>query len=127
MFCGLKGTTRTPRFANSRQSPATISDLPTCDPVPWIISAGTRTATLELDTLLRLHARAKWVLQHLHLGDEVGDLDQLVGSVASGNDDMHMIRPLRLQELEDLGNRQILIPEHNVQLVEHHHIMLAAN
>ena len=30
----------------------------------------------KLDPLLRLHARAERMLDHLHLGDEVGDLDQ---------------------------------------------------
>ena len=40
MFCGLNGRTASPRRASARHSPATISDLPTCEPVPWIISAG---------------------------------------------------------------------------------------
>ena len=34
MFCGLNGRTFSPRAANARQSPATISDLPTSEPVP---------------------------------------------------------------------------------------------
>src|SRR4051794_4377719 len=42
MFCGLNGATLTPRSAKARQRPATISDLPTLDPVPWTMTAGTR-------------------------------------------------------------------------------------
>ena len=34
MFCGLNGRTRSPRRAKARHKPATISDLPTSDPVP---------------------------------------------------------------------------------------------
>ncbi len=39
MFCGLNGATEIPRRSAARQSPATSSDLPTLDPVPWIITA----------------------------------------------------------------------------------------
>ena len=39
MFCGLKGATRRPFRAKARQRPATIIDLPTFEPAPWIISA----------------------------------------------------------------------------------------
>ena len=35
MFCGLNGRTRRPRSAKARARPATISDLPTSEPVPW--------------------------------------------------------------------------------------------
>ncbi len=34
MFCGLNGSTLSPRLVKARASPATISDLPTSDPVP---------------------------------------------------------------------------------------------
>jgi hypothetical protein len=34
MFCGLNGRTLRPRSANARAKAATISDLPTSDPVP---------------------------------------------------------------------------------------------
>src|SRR5690606_2544309 len=37
MFCGLKGAAERPRLAKARQSPATISDLPTSEPVPMNI------------------------------------------------------------------------------------------
>ena len=39
MFCGLKGATANPRITQARQSPTTRSDLPTSEPVPWIIRA----------------------------------------------------------------------------------------
>jgi hypothetical protein len=39
MFCGLKGMTFRPRATSARVSPATISDLPTSEPVPWNMSA----------------------------------------------------------------------------------------
>src|SRR5258708_24787041 len=42
MFCGLNGLTWRPRRLKARARPATRSDLPTSEPVPWIISAGTR-------------------------------------------------------------------------------------
>ena len=34
MFCGLNGRTLSPRLVKARAKPATISDLPTSDPVP---------------------------------------------------------------------------------------------
>jgi hypothetical protein len=40
MFCGLKGATLIPRRRAARHSPATKSDFPTFEPVPWIIKAG---------------------------------------------------------------------------------------
>ncbi len=39
MFCGLNGATDRPRARAARHSPATSIDLPTFEPVPWIISA----------------------------------------------------------------------------------------
>ena len=44
MFCGLNGRTLRPRSVKARASPATMSDLPTSEPVPWNISA--RAGTL---------------------------------------------------------------------------------
>ncbi len=39
MFCGLNGRTRRPRRVKARARPATIIDLPTSEPVPWIMRA----------------------------------------------------------------------------------------
>src|SRR5450631_4365870 len=70
MFCGLNGRTFSPRLANARARPATISDLPTSEPVPWNMS--TRAAmSSELDAGLRLHAGGKMVLHQRHLGHQV--------------------------------------------------------
>ena len=46
MFCGLKGRTFRPLRAKTRHRPATRSDLPTLEPVPWIIRARIRTRRL---------------------------------------------------------------------------------
>src|SRR5438034_6422625 len=64
MFCGLNGRTRSPRRVKTRASPATISDLPTSEPVPWIMMARavTRILASELDALLRLHAGGEVML-----------------------------------------------------------------
>ena len=48
MFCGLNGATRMPlRFA-ARQSPATTTDFPASDAVPWIINARALTANASI-------------------------------------------------------------------------------
>src|SRR4051812_12814027 len=47
MFCGLNGRTRSPRRVKARASPATISDLPTSEPVPWFIRARVMGRTLR--------------------------------------------------------------------------------
>src|SRR5688500_17546534 len=47
MFCGLNGITRNPRRLNVRHSPATISDLPTLEPVPCTMMAGGRVLIRE--------------------------------------------------------------------------------
>ena len=49
-------------------------------------------ARLELDALLRLHARPERVLDLRHLGHEVGDLDQLVLGIAAGDDHVQVAR-----------------------------------
>src|SRR5690349_19692970 len=89
MFCGLNGRTRLPLRAKARQSPATISDLPTSDPVPWNMMA-TGFIGSKLDTLLCLDAVAERMLHHLHLGHEIGELDDLVLGVAAGETDVEI-------------------------------------
>ena len=39
MFCDLNGATRRPRFLRMRQRPAAMTDLPTSEPVPPIMTA----------------------------------------------------------------------------------------
>src|SRR5579872_1980818 len=48
MFCGLNGRTLRPRRVSARQSPATMSDLPTSEPVPCSITAGMRPPIVRL-------------------------------------------------------------------------------
>src|SRR3954447_5027558 len=81
MFCGLNGATLRPRIFAARHSPATSSDLPTLEPAPWIISARIGS---ELDARLGLDAGPERMLHQRHLGDEVGDLDQLILGIAPG-------------------------------------------
>src|SRR5215470_13054071 len=88
MFCGLKGTTRRPRRVAARTSPATMSDLPTSEPAPWIISARVMMAASELDARLRLDAGAERMFYQRHLGDEIGGVDQLLLGIAAGQHDM---------------------------------------
>src|SRR5262245_58416022 len=113
MFCGLNGATLRPRETSARASPATISDLPTSEPVPWnmIARAGMRS---ELDALLRLYARSEVVLHQGHLGDEVGHLDQRRLGVATGNDDMQAGAP-RLQRGDHLIEVEIVVAERDVE------------
>ena len=49
---------------------------------------------LELDSLLGLDALLLvGVFDHLHLGDEVGAVDQLLGGVSAGDDDVQRVAP----------------------------------
>src|SRR5262249_59013523 len=87
IFCGLNGRTASPRWVSARASPATISDLPTSEPVPANMSAHAGM-TLELDAGLRLHAGRKVMLDQRHLGDQIGRGDKLRLGVAAGHDHM---------------------------------------
>src|SRR5215470_10426797 len=78
MFCGLNGRTRWPRRVAARASPATISDLPTSEPAPWIINARAMGSNLEFDAGLGLDARPERMLDQRHLGDEIGGVDQFL-------------------------------------------------
>ena len=74
-------------------------------------------ATSKLDPHLRLHPGSKRVLDLLHLGDEIGDLDQFVLGIAAGDDDM-LVGRLVAQNLDDLLGRQIVITQDDVELIE---------
>src|SRR5262245_1155732 len=122
MFCGLKGSTRSPRRVKARARPATMSDLPTSEPAPWIINARAIAKIIsELDAGLRLDAGAEGMLYRRHLSDKIGDLDQLVLGIAPGEDDMGHRRLRGLQEVDDLGDVEIIVAERDVDLVEHDH------
>src|SRR5579872_4363784 len=116
MFCGLNGRTLSPRSAKARARPATISDLPTSEPVPANISARAGMA-LELDAGLRLHAGGEMVLHQRHLGDEVGRRDQLGLGVAAGDDDVEA-GPARGERRNDGGEVEIAVAQRDVELIE---------
>src|SRR5262245_54639546 len=109
MFCGLKGSTRKPRRLAARARPATMSDLPTSEPAPWIINARAIAVSSELDARLRLDAGSERMLDQRHLGDEVGDLDQFILGVASGENDMSHRRLRAFQKLDDFCDLQIVV------------------
>src|ERR1700722_8361894 len=86
MFCGLNGRTLRPRRVKARPRPATISDLPTSEPVPCSIKARVICpCSSELDPRLCLDPGAERMLDQGHLGDEVGGFDQLGRCVAAGD------------------------------------------
>src|ERR1700756_3377571 len=120
-FCGLKGSTRIPRRFAARASPATMSDLPTSEPAPWIIRARGRLSGLELDTGLGLDAGPERMLQQSHFGNEVRDVDQLLLGIAAGQHDMRERGLGRLQERDDLVDIEIVVTQRDVDLVEHDH------
>src|SRR3954454_19003771 len=109
MFCGLNGRTRRPRLANGRARPATISDLPTSEPVPWNMMARavmggaselcrvrqlTLTSTsLELYAPLRLHTRREVMLHQRHLRHQVGRSDKLRLGVAAADHPVQIAPP----------------------------------
>src|SRR5258708_26770633 len=121
MFCGLKGSTRYPRRVAARASPATISDLPTSEPAPWIIKARAMRPQLELDAGLGLDARFERMLHQRHLRDEVGRVDQFLLGVAARKHDMRHRRLLVFQECDHLVDVEIVITQGDVDLVEHDH------
>src|SRR5581483_3084657 len=120
MFCGLNGITRKPRRTAARAIPATMSDLPTSEPAPWIINARAMEGS-ELDAGLRLDAGTERMLHQRHLGDEIGGIDQLLLGIAAGEHDMGQRRLRSLQERDDLVDIEIIVAQRDVDLVEHDH------
>src|SRR5437016_2174998 len=117
MFCGLNGRTARPRSASARAKPATISDLPTSEPVPWNMRA--RAATSELDAGLGFHAGGKMVLHQVHLGHQIGGGDEFWLGIATGDDDVQSRATLR-QCGDDRGKVEIVVAQGDVELVEDH-------
>src|SRR6202012_6100244 len=87
MFCGLNGRTSSPRRVKARARPATMSDLPTSEPVPRNISprAGMR---LNPDAGLRLDAGREMMLHQSHFRDQIGGGDHFRLGIASRDDDL---------------------------------------
>ncbi|MNL46637.1 hypothetical protein D3C87_1693700 [compost metagenome] len=72
MFCGLKGATDNPRLTSARQRPATMSDLPTSEPVPMNINALViGTLWRRDDVRVRAHDAPK-LRAHRQLPDALG-------------------------------------------------------
>ena len=65
------------------------------------------------------------MLDHLHLGDQIGGLDQRLGRVAAGDDDVDVGRLVVAQERDHFVDRQIVVAEHDVEFVEQHDLVLA--
>src|SRR3954465_3630128 len=107
MFCGLNGGTFSPRKVSAGASPATTSDLPTSEPVPWNMMARA-TMMSVLDAFLRLHAGREMMFDQVHLGDEIGRLDQLRLGVAAGDDDVQ-IGPSCLQHGDHVRDRKMIV------------------
>src|SRR6266511_508958 len=88
----LKPATRRPRSVKAAIRPVATVVLPTPEWVP----ATTTLAVIgspsvwrsPLDSLLAADALVEGMLELAHLGDEVGDLDQRRGGVATGDDDV---------------------------------------
>src|SRR6516165_671080 len=107
MFCGLKGRTRSPRRFAARARPATMSDLPTSEPAPWIMSARGKLSGLELDTGLGLDAGSEGMLHQGHFGHEIGDVDQFLLGIAAGEHNMRQRWLRALEERDDLVDIEI--------------------
>src|SRR6187200_1387112 len=74
----------------------------------------------ELHPSLRLHPGAEGVLDLRHLGDEVGERDELLAGMAAGHHDVLVGRFLP-QHLQHFVERQVIVAEHDVELVQQHH------
>ena len=103
MFCGLNGRTRSPRLAKARARPATISDLPTSEPVPWnmmaraVMGLGVRSAIGSVSAFLRAPLCPAGHLPHKG-GDRL--LHVVAASSASDKD---WRRPERQSDLPPCG------------------------
>src|SRR6266542_321001 len=88
----LKPATRRPRSVKAAIRPVATVVLPTPEWVPATITLaviGSPSAWRSpLDSLLAADALVEGMLELAHLGDEVGDLDQRRGGVATGDDDV---------------------------------------
>src|SRR6516162_6495601 len=73
----------------------------------------------ELDPDLGLDAAAERVLDKGHFGYQIGRLDELGPGIAAGHDDVQVTR-LGLQCRDDFVERQVVVAQHDVELVEQH-------
>jgi len=68
---------------------------------------------------LGLDATAERVLDEGHFGHQIGRFDELGPGVAAGDDDVQIVR-LGCQCRNDLVARQVVVAQHDVELVEQH-------
>lgn len=61
------------------------------------------------------------MLDELHFGDEIGDLDQLVLRIAASQHHMRHRRLLLGKEVHHLAHVEIVVAQRDVDLVEQHH------
>src|SRR5204863_6315628 len=80
----LAGATRAPRARNADMSPVATVVLPTPEWVPATTSRGPRSSTSVLDALLGRDAAVVGVLDLVHLGDGVRQLEKLGSGVPAG-------------------------------------------
>src|SRR3989344_1813855 len=81
-------------------------------------------ASLIFDAALRGNARLERVLDQLHLGHGVGQLDDLGGAAAAGEAHVHVLGPIA-QALQHAVERQPAVDQRVGDLVQHHQKMLA--
>src|SRR3989344_4519273 len=101
--------------ATMGQPPAGVSNKS-----QWSDTAASRI----FDAALRGKARLERVLDQLHLGHGVGQLDDLGGAAAAGEAHVHVLGPIA-QGLQHAVERQPAVDQRVGDLVQHHQKMLA--
>src|SRR5216684_5419700 len=96
----------------------------------WLPGSPLRTATLELvasvvDPPLSQYTLGVRVFHLAHLGDEVGELDELGMGVAAGADDVDALGTV-FQSFDDFGGVEHFVADGVVDFVEDDEIVLAA-
>ena len=79
-----------------------------------------RMRVLKLNPGLRLNTRPEGVLDEFHFGDEVGQFDEFFLGIAAGDDDVLARGPV-FENVENFLQRQVVIAQDDVELVEQHH------
>ena len=61
------------------------------------------------------------MLDHFHFRHEIGNFDEVFGSVATGQDDMRHRRFFLFQERDHIRQRDIVIAKRDIDFIEQHH------
>src|SRR6266498_1610185 len=122
----LKPATLRPRPANAAIRPVATVVLPTPEWVPATttlsVTGWSPASRSPLDPLLATDALVEGMLELSHLGDEVGDLDQRVGSVAARHD--HVLEARAVAEhVDHLGGVDPAERHRIGELVEDQHVV----